>query len=55
MAVGEGLTADPLTDQSRQSRRMLLGVSTLGLAVSVMDLVPTRIDAFGIELSETGG
>lgn len=40
--------ADPLREVTRKERRMLLGLSLLGLAVAFTGLTPQSIPAFGI-------
>lgn len=42
---------DPLTPVTRAERRMLLGLSGLGLAIVVVPLVPTKLAILGIEFS----
>jgi hypothetical protein len=42
---------DPLTSESRKTRRDLLVASSVGLLVAWGGLVPTRISALGIDLS----
>src|SRR5690348_8160379 len=41
--------SDPLSDVSRRERRNLLIASVVGVLVSYVGLVPTRISALGIE------
>jgi len=43
--------SDPLSEISRKERRNVLVASTVGLLVSTMGLVPTKLAAFDIELS----
>ncbi len=43
--------SDPLSSLSRAERRNLLLASFVGLLISTAGLIPTRISAFGIELS----
>jgi hypothetical protein len=45
------LPADPLTEVTRKERRNLLIASMSGVLIVSMNLVPTRISAFGIEFS----
>ena len=42
---------EPITDTTRKIRRELLISSTIGIVVVHAGLVPTRIDALGIELT----
>jgi hypothetical protein len=44
----ETLLGDPLGEVARKERRSLLGVSALAIFVGLADLVPTRIENFGI-------
>lgn len=43
--------SDPLSEVTRRERKYLLGISVIGLFVSYSGIVPTRIAAFGIDLS----
>jgi hypothetical protein len=45
--------SDPLSEVTRRERRLLLAVSVIGLFVSYSGIVPTKVDALGIELSST--
>lgn len=40
---------DPLSDVTRAERKMLLGLSAVGLVIARSGLVPSRISALGIE------
>ncbi|MFB3884447.1 MAG: hypothetical protein ACE144_04410 [Thermodesulfobacteriota bacterium] len=42
---------DPLSDVTRKERRLLLGVSVIGIAIVKIGLVPSRISAFGIDFT----
>jgi hypothetical protein len=42
---------DPLSEVTRKERRLLLGVSVLGLAMVKIGLVPQKISALGVEFS----
>ena len=42
---------DPLSEESRKERRALLTVSVTQLVVAVGGVIPSRIDALGVELS----
>lgn len=42
---------DPLGETSRKERRNLLAASVVGLLISKVGLIPTKISALGIELS----
>lgn len=42
---------DPLTDTTRKERRILLGVSALGIALVKVPLVPTKFSVFGIDFA----
>lgn len=44
---------DPLAEVTRKERRSLLGVSMLGIAIALADLVPTEIAGFGVKLSQS--
>jgi hypothetical protein len=43
--------ADRLSDSTRQERRILLAVSTLGLVIIRGGVIPTRIEFLGVDLS----
>lgn len=45
--------ADPLSEVTRKERRMLLGVSMLGITLVYMGIIPKKITALGIEFAET--
>lgn len=47
------LLHDPLSDVTRKERRMLLGISMLGVALVKTGLVPTKISALGVEFDKT--
>ena len=47
------LLGDPLAEVTRKERRMLLGVSVLGIALVKTGLVPTKISALGVEFDKT--
>lgn len=40
---------DPLSEVTRKERRLLLGMSTIGIAIVRTGLLPTKISALGIE------
>jgi hypothetical protein len=44
---------DPLSDVTRKERRMLLGLSMLGIFFVHAGILPTKINALGIELQAT--
>lgn len=44
---------DPLTETTRKERRVLLGVSALGIALVKVPLVPTKFTALGLEFTST--
>jgi hypothetical protein len=44
---------DPLSDVTRKERRLLLGMSVIGIAVVKTGLLPEKISALGIDFSET--
>jgi len=44
---------DPLTETTRKERRVLLGVSALGIALVKVPLVPTKFSALGLEFAPT--
>jgi hypothetical protein len=48
----ERLGADLLSDETRKQRRNLDVVAVLALLVVVLDLIPTRISAVGVDLGE---
>jgi len=48
---GAVLLKDPLSDVTRRERRALLGVAAAGYAVTKTGLVPSKIEALGIEFS----
>lgn len=45
------ITYDPLTEVTRKERRMLLGLSVLGVALVKIPLVPEKIATLGIDFS----
>lgn len=47
------LLKDPLSEVTRKERRMLLGMSMLGIALVKTGLVPTKISALGVEFDKT--
>ena len=47
------LLHDPLTDVTRKERRMLLATSLLGVGLVKTGLVPTKIEALGVEFDKT--
>ena len=47
------LLGDPLADATRKERKMLLGISVLGVALVKTGLVPTKISALGVEFDKT--
>ena len=47
------LLADPLSEVTRKERRMLLGVSMLAVALVKTGLVPTKIEALGVEFDKS--
>jgi hypothetical protein len=47
------LLSDPLSEVTRKERRMLLGVSMLGIAFVKMGIAPTKISSLGIEFANT--
>ena len=47
----ESILKDPLTEASRKERRTLLSVSLLSIMVVNAGLIPTKIQALGIELT----
>lgn len=49
----EILLERPLSETTRKERRALLVVSTIGIAVARVGLVPTKVPALGIEFSST--
>ncbi len=46
------VTYDPLSEVTRRERKVLLGVSMLGLALVKVPLIPSKVATFGIEFSE---
>jgi hypothetical protein len=44
---------DPLSDVTRKERRLLLGMSVIGIALVKTGLLPEKISALGIDFSET--
>ena len=50
---GEILLKDPLREVTRNERKILLGVSMLGLVMVKGSLVPVKISALGIDFSKT--
>ena len=51
--VFEAKVRDPLSQVTRNERRSLLAVSTLGITLVVTGLVPTKIEALGVEFTQT--
>ena len=49
----ETILSDPLESETRKIRKMLLGISAISFLITKMSIVPTKISALGIELSET--
>jgi hypothetical protein len=47
------LLHDPLSEVTRKERRMLLGISMLGISVVQTGLVPSKISALGIEFAKS--
>jgi hypothetical protein len=47
------LLGDPLAEVTRKERRILLGVSILAVAIVKTGLVPTKIEALGVEFEKT--
>lgn len=45
--------SDPLADVTRKERRSLLGVSMLGIAIALAELVPTEVAGLGVKLSQS--
>jgi len=48
----DNLLLDPLADVTRKERKMLLGISMLGISVTKTGLVPTQISALGINFAQ---
>lgn len=46
------LLQDPLTEVTRKERRMLLAVSMVGVGLVKTGLVPTKIEALGVEFDK---
>lgn len=44
---------DPLSEVTRKERRMLLGISALGIVIVKSGLVPAKVSALGIEFTQT--
>ncbi len=44
---------DPLTEVTRKERRGFLLVSTIGVTITQMNIVPTEISALGLKFTET--
>lgn len=44
---------DPLSENSRKKRKMLLGSGAFGIVMAKAELVPTKIAALGIEFTKT--
>ena len=44
---------DPLTETTRKERRALLGASAVGIVIVKSGLVPSKINALGIEFTRT--
>jgi len=49
--VGHAVLRDPLTELTRATRKHLLLASVIGIIVVSTGLVPTKIDALGVEFS----
>ena len=47
------LLHDPLSEVTRRERRMLLACTLLGVGVVKTGLVPTKIEALGVEFDKT--
>ncbi len=45
------LLSDPLSDVTRRERRTFLGTATVAILIAETGLVPSKIDALGIELT----
>jgi hypothetical protein len=43
---------DPLTEVTRKERRLLLGISAIGIVIVKTGLVPSKISALGIDFGE---
>lgn len=48
--VKDILLDDPLSTETRSKRRVLLGVSLMGIAMAKAGLIPKKINALGVEL-----
>jgi heme/copper-type cytochrome/quinol oxidase subunit 2 len=51
-SFAEIFVSDPLSKVTRSERRVLLGVSALGIAIVKTGLVPSKIAALGIEFEQ---
>ncbi len=51
-AARDLLLGDPLSDVTRKERRMLLAISLLGVGLVKTGLVPTKIEALGVEFDK---
>ncbi|MGF1903440.1 hypothetical protein [Aliivibrio sifiae] len=49
----ERALVDPLSEVTRKERRMLLGLSMLGVFFAKTGIVPSKVNALGIELAAT--
>ena len=49
----EKALVDPLSEVTRKERRMLLGLSMLGVFFAKTGIVPSKISTLGIELAAT--
>jgi len=49
--VGHAVLRDPLTELTRSTRKHLLLASVVGIIIASTGLVPTKIDALGVEFS----
>jgi len=47
------LLGDPLDSVTRKERRLLLGVSVLAIAIVKTGLIPTKIEALGVEFDKS--
>lgn len=50
--VKDLLLHDPLSNETRQERKMLLGVSMLGIVLVKTGLVPTKLSALGVDFDK---
>jgi hypothetical protein len=44
---------DPLSEVTRKERRLLLGISALGIVIVKSGLVPSKVEALGIQFTQT--